>query len=38
MLKLIEMDDTVTLQQQMMTESGPVILINIFHGSKRSSN
>ena len=31
MLKLIEMDDSVTLQQQMMTEDeGPVILINQF--------
>ena len=30
MLKLIEMDDSVTLQQQMMTEAGPVILINQF--------
>jgi len=30
MLKLIEMDDSVTLQQQMMTETGPVILINQF--------
>jgi len=30
MLKLIEMDDSVTLQQQMMTETGPVILINHF--------
>lgn len=25
---LIEMDDSITLQQQMMTEAGPVILIN----------
>ena len=30
MLKLIEMDDSVTLQQQIMTEVGPVILINQF--------
>ena len=30
MLKLIEMDDSVTLQQQMMTEAGPVVLINQF--------
>ena len=29
-MKLIEMDDSVTLQQQMMTEVGPVILINQF--------
>jgi len=28
MLKLIEMDDAVTLQQQMSLEAGPVILIN----------
>jgi hypothetical protein len=30
MLKLIEIDDSVTLQQQMTTEAGPVILINQF--------
>ena len=30
MLKLIEMDDSVTLQQQMTTEADPVILINKF--------
>ena len=30
MLELIEMDDSVTLQQLMMTEAGPVILINQF--------
>jgi hypothetical protein len=30
MVKLIDMDDSVTLQEQMMTEAGPVILINQF--------
>jgi heme-degrading monooxygenase HmoA len=30
MLKLIEMDDSVTLQQQMTTEASPVVLINQF--------
>ena len=30
MVKLIEMDDSVTLQEQMTTEAGPVILINEF--------
>jgi hypothetical protein len=30
MVKLTEMDDSVTLQQQLMTEAGPVILINQF--------
>ena len=30
MVKLIEMDDSVTLQQQMMTDASPVILINQF--------
>ena len=28
MVELIEMDDAVTLQQQMRVETGPVILIN----------
>ena len=30
MLKLMEMDDSITLQQQMMTDAGPVVLINQF--------
>ena len=30
MVELIEMDDAVTLQQQMRVETGPVILINQF--------
>ncbi|HJZ80176.1 MAG TPA: antibiotic biosynthesis monooxygenase family protein [Pyrinomonadaceae bacterium] len=30
MIKLIEMDDSVTLQEQMSEEIGPVILINQF--------
>ena len=30
MLKLVEMDDSVTLQQQLSTEAGPVTLINQF--------
>jgi heme-degrading monooxygenase HmoA len=30
MVKLTEMDDSITLQQQLMTEAGPVILINQF--------
>lgn len=30
MIKFIEMDETVTLQQQMGQEAGPVILINTF--------
>ena len=30
MLELVEMDDSVTLQQQLGTEAGPVILINQF--------
>lgn len=30
LIKLIEMDETVTLQQQMGQEVGPVILINTF--------
>jgi heme-degrading monooxygenase HmoA len=30
MVKLVEMDDSVTLQQQMAQEVGPVILINQF--------
>jgi heme-degrading monooxygenase HmoA len=31
MIKLIEMDETVTLQQQMGQEVGPVVLINRFN-------
>jgi heme-degrading monooxygenase HmoA len=30
MLTLTEMDDSVTLQRQMMTDDGPVVLINQF--------
>lgn len=30
MLNLMEMDDSITLQQQMMTDAGPVVLINQF--------
>ena len=38
MLKLIEMDDAVTLQQQMMTEAAPVILINQFNVKPEESD
>ena len=38
MVKLIEMDDSVTLEQQMMTEAGPVILINQFKVKLEDAN
>jgi heme-degrading monooxygenase HmoA len=38
MVKLTEMDDSVTLQQQMMTEAGPVVLINQFKVKREDSD
>jgi heme-degrading monooxygenase HmoA len=38
MVKLTEMDDSVTLQQQMMTEAGPVVLINQFKVNREDSD
>lgn len=38
MLELVEMDDIVTLQQQMSLEIGPVILINQFKVKPEEAN